>query len=292
MVHGGEARGLIAHDGLDPIGARDQALRDQVPDHPRAARVIDLQLRLHGPHLHFGRVPADLLVGERHAVVVVDGRPGVGERRLALDDPELAHVRSQVEGRHLGARVQARQALFHGHSETAAGRVVDDDVRAALANLPIDLEPHLDRAGRGGEVPRIAGVHVNHRRAGVVGPAHGLRDLVRGLGQRLVVLLALDAAVHGDTDDQRRHALPNVLHIRVRVGVGPRGLRRSHRRPPGYPVGSSCLSRRIFRTRRSRQARRRSRGTPPVIASVARPQRSICSGVNAGVGPRSLISSM
>ena len=48
VFDGGEASGLISHDGLDPVGLFEKIIFDEVADHPCAAGVVDFELGLNG----------------------------------------------------------------------------------------------------------------------------------------------------------------------------------------------------------------------------------------------------
>jgi hypothetical protein len=169
---------------------------------------------------HHAGETVDEPVGERHAHVDDQRLARVRQGRPACRQLEPLHVGAEVDGRHLRARIEGRDAALVSGRRTASGGDVEDHLGALLAHQAEDLAVDLGVVGAVGEVAGVATVDVDDRGAGVVGLASLRGDLAGQLRQGRVALLALDAAVDGDRDDQGRE-LARALHPLVRVVVVP-----------------------------------------------------------------------
>ena len=82
-----------------------------------------------------------------------------------------------------------------------------------------DFPPGIRVACAPGKIFRIAGMDVNHGRAGVIGGSDGFGDFVGGFGDDLIGFLPLDAAIASNANDQGRHPRTNSFHEVMAVGV-------------------------------------------------------------------------
>ena len=241
---GSTERSRIALDGVDEVARRaalaalrrrvqhevdrvrrlEDLERQQVLDLLQHRDAVDLEL---GPHV----VLADL-VREALDVVAV-----VGEEDLLAADEEVEQA--HVERAHLRREPDGRDPLLDRQPRPAAGRQLHDRVglRAQpLVQLAVDLRVHRVRP------VRVARVDVQDR-CSRTPRVDALRDdLVRLLGQRIVGLLAVDAARQRAGDDDRLCGrLPAHAPTVSRSSAGLRTKRslRSASAEVGWPMKSA-----------------------------------------------------
>src|ERR1700688_1638685 len=104
------------------------------------------------------------------------------QRWLALLQSKLAHVGSQIQRSDLGLGIETREALLHGHPETGASCIVNDDVGTACTNFLVYLVPcfRVYRAAR--DISWVARMQMDHGGPSLIGSIHRVRDFIGRFG--------------------------------------------------------------------------------------------------------------